>query len=107
MMAYLGEGILPEDETQARKLQRKSKSYTIINGEVYRRSVTGVLQRCVEPAAGQEILLDVHQGECGHHVSSRALVAKVFRHGCYWPSTLDDAESIVLGYGRTPSACPR
>src|SRR3954468_12363045 len=62
MMAYLAEGILLEDETQARKLQRKSKSYTIINSEVYRRSVTGVLQRCMEPAAGQEILLDVHQG---------------------------------------------
>src|SRR4051794_4266671 len=95
MMRYLAEGILPQDETKAREVQRKAKSYTIINGEVYRRSVTGVLQCCVELAAGQEILLDVHQGECGHHVSSRALVAKVFRHGFYWPSALQDAENIV------------
>ena len=95
IMAYLTEGILPEDETMARKIQRRSKSYTIINAETYKRSVTGVLQRCVEPAKGQEILLDIHQGECGHHVSSRALVAKAFRHGFYWPSALDDAENIV------------
>ena len=93
--AYLVEGTLPEEEASARKIHRKSKSYTIINGETYRRSVTGVLQRCVEPAEGQEILTDIHQGECGHHVSSRALVAKAFRHGFYWPTALDDAENIV------------
>src|SRR3954468_8856529 len=74
MMRYLAEGVLPQNETEARAVQRKAKSYTIINCEVYRQSITRLLQRCVEPAAGQEILLDLHQGECGHHVSSRALV---------------------------------
>jgi hypothetical protein len=29
------------------------------------------------------MLREIHQGECGHHASSRALVAKVFRHGFY------------------------
>ena len=43
IMSYLLEGTLPENETMARKIQRKSKSYTIINAETYRRSVTGVL----------------------------------------------------------------
>ena len=95
IMSNLLEGALPDNETLARKIQRKSKSYTIINAETYRRSVTGVLQRCVEPAEGQEILTDIHQGECGHHTSSRALVAKAFRHGFYWPTALDDAENIV------------
>ncbi len=41
------------------------------------------------------MLLEIHQGECGHHASSRALVAKVFRHGFYWPSALNQAEDIV------------
>jgi transposase InsO family protein len=54
-----------------------------------------VLQRCVEPEEGQEILRDIHQGECGHHASSRALVAKAFRHGFYWPTALQDAEAMV------------
>ena len=95
IMSYLIHGMLPEEETLARKIQRKSKSYTIINNEAYQRSVTGVLQRCVEPSVGQEILRDIHQGECGHHISSRALVAKAFRHGFYWPTALEDAEDIV------------
>ena len=95
IMAYMMTGTLPEDENEARKTQRRSKSYTIINAEVYKRNVTGVLQRCVEPQEGRQILRDIHQGECGHHASSRALVAKAFRHGFYWPSALDDAEDIV------------
>jgi len=95
IMTYLISGELPADEVSARQVQRRARAYTIINGEIYKRSVTGVLQRCVESEEGQEILRDIHQGECGHHDSSRALVAKAFRHGFYWPSALTEAEDIV------------
>ena len=81
IMAYLAEGKLPEDEAEARRIVGRSKAYTIINGEVYHRSATTVLQRCVEPEEGLEILREIHQGECGHHASPRALIAKVFCHG--------------------------
>ena len=80
-MAYLAEGKLPEDEAEAWRIVGRSKGYTIINGEVYHTSATTVLQRCVEPEEGQEVLREIHQGECGHHASSRALVAKAFHHG--------------------------
>ena len=86
---------MPEDPTEARHMQRRAKAYTIINMELYKRSVTMVLQRCVDPEEGREMLLEIHQGECGHHACSRAFVAKVFRHGFYWPSALEQAEDIV------------
>jgi hypothetical protein len=92
---FLISGTLPADENESRRIQRRSKAYTIINGEVYKRSVTGVLQRCVEPEEGKEMLKEIHQGECGHHASSRALVAKTFRHGFYWLTALEDAEKLV------------
>jgi ribonuclease HI len=82
-------------EVEARRIQRRAKDYTIINGEIYKRSVTAVLQRCVEPEEGKEMLQEIHQGECGHHASSRSLVAKVFRHGFYCPTALEDAEDMV------------
>ena len=94
-MAYLAEGKLPEDEAEARRTIGRSRAYTIINGEVYHRSATTVLQRCVDPEEGQEILREIHQGECGHHASSKALVAKAFRHGLYWLSARIDAEELV------------
>ncbi|KAK1694953.1 hypothetical protein QYE76_011650 [Lolium multiflorum] len=65
---FLVNGTLPVDENESRRIQRRSKAYTIINGEVYKRSVTGVLQRCVEPEEGREMLEEIHRGECGHLV---------------------------------------
>ena len=34
-------------------------------------------------------------GECGHHTSAKAIVAKAFRHGFYWPTALAAAEDLV------------
>ena len=41
------------------------------------------------------MLPEIHAGTCGHHASSRALVAKALRAGFYWPTTLQDAEDMV------------
>jgi ribonuclease HI len=95
IMDFLVDGQLPAEETEARWIMRRSKAYTIINKEIYKRSATGVLQRCVESAEGQEMLREIHQGECGHHASSRALVSKAFRHGFYWPTALQEAEDLI------------
>jgi hypothetical protein len=95
IMEFLVNGGLPAEEVMARRIQIRAKSYTTINGEMYKRSVTGVLQRCVELEEGREILREIHQGKCGHYASSRALVAKAFRHGFYWPTALEDAEDMV------------
>jgi transcription antitermination factor NusG len=70
IMDFMVNGQVPADEAEARRIQRRSKAYTIINNEMYKRSATGVLQRCVESAEGQEMLRENHQGECGHHASS-------------------------------------
>jgi hypothetical protein len=85
---YLITGDLPQNETEARRLQCRAQAYTVINIELYKRSVSGIFQKCVEPEEGRELLKEIHQGECGHHASSRALVAKAFRHGFYWPTAL-------------------
>jgi hypothetical protein len=82
---YLITGDLPQDEVEARQIQHRVGAYTIINSELYKRSVSGVFQKCIETEEGLELLREIHQGDCGHHASSRALVAKAFRHGFYWP----------------------
>jgi hypothetical protein len=43
IMEFLVNGRLPTMEVEAIRIQRRAKGYTIINGEVYKRSVTGVL----------------------------------------------------------------
>src|SRR4051812_40209581 len=39
-LAYLEHGMLPIDKTTARMILRRSKSFTIINDELYKRSAT-------------------------------------------------------------------
>jgi ribonuclease HI len=52
IMDFMVNGQVLADEAEARRIQRRSKAYTIINNEMYKRSATGVLQRCVESAEG-------------------------------------------------------
>jgi hypothetical protein len=94
-LAYMLRQELPEDETEPRRIVRRAKSYTIINGELYKRSISGIFQRCIAPKEGRSILLDIHEGTYGHHASSRALVNKAFRAGFYWLMAMQDAKDIV------------
>jgi hypothetical protein len=94
-LAYLIRGELPEDAIHRRQVMRCSKALTIIQGELYKRSTTRVLERCIAPEDGVALLQDIHEGTCGYHASSRTLVAKAFSSGFYWLSALHDAKNIV------------
>jgi transposase InsO family protein len=102
-ISYILRKTIPDDPVEARRVIRRSKAFTVVKGELYKRSISGVLQRCVTPEEGRIILKDVHEGVCGHHASSRAIAAKVFRAGFYWLTAIEDAKEIV----RTCDACQR
>jgi hypothetical protein len=94
-LAYLIRGKLPEDIIHHRQVMRHSKAFTIIQGELYKRSTTGFLQRCIAPEDRIALLRDIHEGTCGHHAKSRTLIAKAFRLGFYWLLALHDAKNII------------
>ena len=66
-LAYLLRGELPKEEIKQRQLIRRCKSYTVINGELYRKSITGVYQRCVSPEEGRQIL-QIGRASCRERV---------------------------------------
>jgi hypothetical protein len=78
-LAYMMNKTLPEDAVKARRIIRRSKAFVVLQGKLYKKSITGILQRCVTPQEGQVILKDIHAGVCGHHASSKAIAAKAFR----------------------------
>jgi hypothetical protein len=94
-LAYMINKTLPEDTLQAKRIIRRSKAFVMLQGKLYKRSITGVLQRCITPQEGQEILKDIHAGVCGHHASSRAIATKAFRAGFYWLTAIEDTKDIV------------
>jgi hypothetical protein len=84
-LQYLHRGELPLDKAEARRLARHAKSFVLLGDEkdLYHRSPSGILQRCISITAGQELLQEIHSGACGHHAAPRALVGNAFRQGFY------------------------
>jgi hypothetical protein len=93
-LEYLMTKKLPKGEVQKRQIEHRAKAYTIIDGQLYKRSTSGVFMKCISQVYGIKILREIHEGECGHH-AARSLVAKAFRHGLYWPTAKADADRIV------------
>jgi transposase InsO family protein len=91
----MGRGELPLDRSEVRRIARMAKSFALVDGKMYKRVVSGILQRCVPIPQGHELLRDIHAGVCGHHAAPRTLVGNVFRQGFYWPTAVADASEIV------------
>jgi ribonuclease HI len=102
-LQYLHRGELPLDRAEARRLARRAKSFVLLGDgkELYHRSPSGILQRCISIAEGQELLQEIHSGACGHHAAPRALVGNAFQQGFYWPTAVADTTRIV----RTCQGC--
>jgi ribonuclease HI len=100
-ITWMDRGELPLERSEARRIARMAKSFALIDGELYKRTASGILQRCVPIPQGRELLRDIHAGVCGHHAPPRTLVGNAFRQGFYWPTAVADASEIV----RTCEGC--
>jgi ribonuclease HI len=96
-LQYLHRGELPLNKDEARRLARRAKSFVLLGDEkeLYHCSPSGILQRCISVAEGQELLQEIHLGACDRHAAPRALVGNAFRQGFYWPTAVADATRIV------------
>jgi len=94
LLAYLLE-VLPPEIIEAQCIARCAKTFVMLDDELYKRSLSGVLMKCVPASRGKQILLEVHARIYGHHAAPRSLVRKTFRQGFYWPTALRDAEEVV------------
>jgi hypothetical protein len=95
---YLKGNILPDSMASADQIAHLAKRYTLVEGNLYRRGVNGVLMQCITQEEGCDLLAEVHGGECGNHASSYTLVGKAFQHRFYWPTTLQDVVELVKTY---------
>jgi hypothetical protein len=84
-------GELPPDRSEARRIARMAKSFTIVDGELYKHATSGILQWCIPIRQGRELIRDIHAGMCGHHAAPRTHVGNAFRQGFYWLTAVTDA----------------
>jgi hypothetical protein len=100
-LTWIDRGELPSDQTEARRIARKANSFTLISGKLYKCAASGILRQCIPIPEGRELIWDIHEGVCCHHVVSRTLVGNTFRQGFYWPTAVADANEV----GRTYEGC--
>ncbi|XP_017239352.2 uncharacterized protein LOC108212130 [Daucus carota subsp. sativus] len=101
--SYLQNGSLPVSPNEARVLRMKASRFVLIDDVLFKKSVSGLLQRCLSKDEAKMVLHDVHEGECGNHSGARALSNKVMRMGYYWPTMRQDA----VAYVQKCDACQR
>lgn len=64
---YLTQGGLPTDRDEARRIHRRTGSFMSIEGELCKRSISGIIERCITTKEGIRLLKDVHGGIYGYH----------------------------------------
>jgi len=72
-----------EDEASTVRMAARARSYTLIDGILYKKGVVQPLLKCITQGEGRELLQEIHSGTCGSHIGPRALSTKGIRQGFY------------------------
>jgi hypothetical protein len=103
IMAYLHHYYKPDSAVEHTRMQQKARAYQIIDNDLYKTSVSGLLLYCISKAEGLELVSEIHAGVCEGHIGARALATKALRQGFYWPAVIDDTTKLVS----TGEACQK
>ena len=68
IVRYLRMGTLLMDASVAHKIKRMASHYTLIGKQLYKRSFTLLLLKCLLPSEAKYALQEVHSGLCDNHL---------------------------------------
>jgi len=74
IMNYLGQGDLPEDKREAKRIRRQASFYTLQNSELFRRSFSAPLLKCLDEEQTTFVLAELHRGICRVHSGARMYI---------------------------------
>ncbi|XP_043687661.1 uncharacterized protein LOC122638877 [Telopea speciosissima] len=103
IVVYLRDDVLPKDRAEARRVRGRVVRYTLVEGELYKRSVSSPLLRCLTPSRALYALAEVHMGICGSQMGGRHLAYKVLQQGLYWPNI----QKEVIQYVKSCEQCQK
>ena len=92
---YIATGELPNDRSMAHKVQIQSARFSLVDGQLYKRSLGGPYLKCLTPEQGQYVLAELHEGMCGNHLGGRTLAHQAHTQGYYWLTMKTDAADYV------------
>ncbi|KAL2246281.1 UNVERIFIED_CONTAM: hypothetical protein Sindi_2896300 [Sesamum indicum] len=77
IIKYLEDGILPADPIAAKRVKFWATRFTMILGQLYKRTVDGPLLKCLDEERALYVMREIHEGSCGNHSSARSLAQKI------------------------------
>ncbi|CAJ2628893.1 unnamed protein product [Trifolium pratense] len=80
-----------------RKIKYRASNYVIIGNELFKKTLEGILLKCLSETEAYIAISDVHSGACGSHQSGHKMKWLLFRQGMYWPSMLKDCIDFAKG----------
>ena len=92
---YIATGELPNDRDKAHKVKIQSARFSVVDGQLYKRSLGRPYLKCLTPEQGQYVLAGLHEGICGNHPGGRTLAHKAHTQGYYWPTMKSDAVDYI------------
>ena len=80
-----------------RAVRRTSLKYTLEDAALYRRTVDGLLLKCLNEDEARVAMGEVHDGLCGTHQSAHKMKWMLRRTGFYWPTMINDCFRYYKG----------
>ncbi|KAL5579987.1 hypothetical protein UlMin_012429 [Ulmus minor] len=92
---YLTKGLVPNNKAEESKIKRHAIKYSMKEDCLYRKAYSGDMLRCVNGQEAEEVLQEIHEGDCGEHQGGRRLYEEALRLGYFWPTMENDAMDYV------------
>ncbi|PKI35368.1 hypothetical protein CRG98_044245, partial [Punica granatum] len=83
------------NSTSSETLTRLAAHYFLSGETLYRRSFDATLLRCVDENEAQRLMGEIHEGNCGPHMSGLMLTKKLMRLGYFWSTMEADCAKHV------------
>ena len=95
IVQYINTGELPNERNKAHKIQIQSTRFSLVNGQLFKRSLDGPYLKCLTTEQGQFVLAELHEGICGNHPGGITSAHRAHTQGYYWPTMRYDAADYV------------
>jgi hypothetical protein len=79
------------------KIKRHALKYTLLDDDLYRRTIDGVLRNCLGKEQAKVTVRKVHDRICGAHQSAHKMNWLLRREGFYWLTMMDDCIKYQKG----------
>ena len=94
-MQYITTRELPDNRNKAHKIQIQSARFSLVNGQLFKRSLDGPYLKCLSTEYGHYVLAELHEGICVNHPGGRTLAHRAHTQGYYWLTMRSDAVDYV------------